>query len=96
MDNDFFINTQTIKDEIDKMDLQKLSDSINATFSSITEFNNNWQDSYKNNSENFKIKMNNYNQSFLSIHQELENLTKNIQEQINNYIALEKVSINWE
>lgn len=95
MDNTFFVNIEQVKSELNNFNSQEFNEQINGAFSQVNNFNNNWKDTYKNNSDRFNKIVEQYKTEVSNLNEELNELKNNILKQMEIYEEAERNSNNW-
>ena len=95
MDNTFFVNIEQVKSELNNFNSQEFNEQINGAFSQVNNFNNNWKDTYKNNSDRFNKIVEQYKTEVSNLNEELNELKNNILKQMEIYEEAERNANNW-
>ena len=95
MDNTFFVDIEQVKSELNNFNSQEFNEQINGAFSQVNNFNNNWKDTYKNNSDRFNKIVEQYKTEVSNLNEELNELKNNILKQMEIYEEAERNSNNW-
>ena len=95
MDNTFFVDIEQVKSELNNFNSQEFNEQINGAFSQVNNFNNNWKDTYKNNSDRFNKIVEQYKTEVSNLNEELNELKNNILKQIEIYEEAERNANNW-
>ncbi len=95
MDNTFFVDIEQVKSELNNFNSQKFSEQIHSSFLQVNNFNNNWKDTYKNNSDRFNKIVEQYKTEVSNLNEELNELKNNILKQMEIYEKAERNANNW-
>ena len=95
MDNTFFVDIEQVKSELNNFNSQEFNEQINGAFSQVNNFNNNWKDTYKNNSDRFNKIVEQYKTEISNLNEELNELKNNILKQMEIYEEAERNANNW-
>lgn len=95
MDNTFFVDIEQVKSELNNFNSQKFSEQINSSFLQVNNFNNNWKDTYKDNSDRFNKIVEQYKTEVSNLNEELNELKNNILKQMEIYEKAERNANNW-
>lgn len=95
MDNTFFVDIEQVKNELNNFNSQEFNEQINSAFSQVNNFNNNWKDTYKNNSDRFNKIVEQYKTEVSNLNEELNELKNNILKQMEIYEEAERNANNW-
>lgn len=95
MDNTFFVDIEQVKSELNNFNSQEFNEQINGAFSQVNNFNNNWKDTYKNNSDRFNKIVEQYKTEVSNLNEELNELKNNILKQMEIYEEAERNANNW-
>lgn len=95
MDNTFFVDIEQVKSELNNFNSQEFNEQINSAFSQVNNFNNNWKDTYKNNSDRFNKIVEQYKTEVSNLNEELNELKNNILKQMEIYEKAERNANNW-
>lgn len=95
MDNTFFVDIEQVKNELNNFNSQEFNEQINSAFSQVNNFNNNWKDTYKNNSDRFNKIVEQYKTEVSNLNEELNELKNNILKQMEIYEKAERNANNW-
>lgn len=95
MNNTFFVDIEQVKNELNNFNSQEFSEQINSSFLQVNNFNNNWKDSYKNNSDRFNKIVEQYKTEVSNLNEELNELKNNILKQMEIYEEAERNANNW-
>lgn len=95
MDNTFFVDIEQVKSELNNFNSQKFSEQINSSFLQVNNFNSNWKDTYKDNSDRFNKIVEQYKTEVSNLNEELNELKNNILKQMEIYEKAERNANNW-
>lgn len=95
MYNTFFVDIEQVKSELNNFNSQKFSEQINSSFLQVNNFNSNWKDTYKDNSDRFNKIVEQYKTEVSNLNEELNELKNNILKQMEIYEKAERNANNW-